>query len=105
MSWVVVCSRHDIPAGRGWPVKVGHRRLAIFSTSGGLRAVDNSCSHVGNPIDDASVEGEVMTCPWHGWRYDLRTGDHLTVFGHRPGLRTYPVRCEGDDVLVDVDPG
>ena len=105
MTWVVACRLQDIPPGRGWPVRVGDRRLAIFAAAGGLRAVDNRCSHVGNPLDDAAVVGEVITCPWHGWRYDLRSGDHLTVFGHRPGLRTYPVRLEGDDVLVDVDPG
>ncbi len=103
MPWVAVCRVEDIPPGRGWPVTVGHHRIAVFRTTGGLRAVDNRCSHVGNPIDDGSVSGEVMTCPWHGWRYDLRTGDHLTAFGHRSGLRTWPVRAEGDEVLVEVD--
>lgn len=103
MPWVAVCNVDDIPPGRGWPVTVGEHRIAVFRTAGGLRAVDNRCSHVGNPIDDASVSGEVMTCPWHGWRYDLRTGDHLTVFGHRSGLRTYPVRSEGGQVLVEVE--
>ena len=66
-------------------------------------AVDNVCRHVGNPIDDGLVEAGCLTCPWHGWRYDLGTGEHLTLFGRRPGLRTYPVRTEGDDVLIDVD--
>ena len=103
MPWVAVCRLDDIPEGRGWPVTVGEHRIAVFRTVGGLRAVDNRCSHVGNPIDDGAVTGEIMTCPWHGWRYDLRTGDHLTVFGHRSGLRTYPVRASGDEVLVEVD--
>jgi nitrite reductase/ring-hydroxylating ferredoxin subunit len=100
--WVRVCRRQDIPAGRGWPVQVGDRRLAVFDTEGGLRAVDNTCLHIGNPIDDGAVIGEVVTCPWHGWQYDLRTGQQLTVFGRRPGLQTYAVRLEGDDVMVEV---
>lgn len=100
--WVAVCRRQDIPPGRGWPVQVGDLRIAVFETSGGLRAVENVCRHIGNPIDDGHVQGEVLTCPWHGWQYDLATGHHLTVFGRRSGLRTFDVRAEGDDILVDV---
>lgn len=100
---MTVCRLGDIPPGRGWPVTVGDQRIAVFRTEGGLRAVENRCLHVGNPVDDGAVSGEVMTCPWHGWRYDLRTGQHLTVFGRRPGLRTFPVRAEDDRVLVEVD--
>lgn len=101
--WVAVCRRDDIPAGRGWPVQVGGRRIAVFDTADGLRAIDNQCLHVGNPLDDGPVAGQVLTCPWHGWRYDLRTGDHLTVFGRRRGLRTYGVRANGDQVEVEVE--
>lgn len=102
MSWVAVCRRSDIPQGRGWPVRVQGRDIAVFDVDGVLRAVDNRCGHVGNPLDDAAVSGGVLTCPWHGWRYDVRTGDHLTAFGRRPGLRTYPVQAQGDDVLIDL---
>jgi nitrite reductase/ring-hydroxylating ferredoxin subunit len=81
---------------------VADLRIAVFQTAGGLRAVENCCSHVGNPIDDGPVSGEILTCPWHGWQYDLRTGHHLTVFGRRPGLRTFNAKVDGDDVLVDI---
>jgi nitrite reductase (NADH) small subunit len=100
--WVVVCRLQDIPPGRGWPVQVADLRIAVFQTAGGVRAVENCCSHVGNPIDDGPVSGEILTCPWHGWQYDLRTGHHLTVFGRRPGLRTFNVKVDGDDVLMEI---
>lgn len=100
--WVAVCRLEDIPSGRGWPVQVGDLRIAVFRTSGGIRAVENVCRHIGNPIDDGPVQGEVLTCPWHGWQYDLVTGQHLTVFGRRTGLRTFDVRSEGGEVLVDI---
>lgn len=103
VRWVRVCRRQDIPPGRGWPVRVGGLRLAVFDTDSGVRAVENRCRHVGNPIDDGATSDNVVICPWHGWRYDLDTGEHLTVFGRRPGLRVFPVRVEGDDVLVEVD--
>jgi nitrite reductase/ring-hydroxylating ferredoxin subunit len=103
VSWVTVCRRQDIPAGRGWPVRVRDHYLALFDVEGTVRAVQNVCLHVGNPLDDGTVADGCVTCPWHGWRYDLRSGEHLTVFGRRPGLRTYPVRVEGDDVLVEIE--
>ena len=103
MTWQAACRIDEIPADRGWPVRVGTRSIAVFRAGDRLIAVDNACRHLGNPIDDGFVEVACLTCPWHGWRYDLRTGDHLTLLGHRAGLRVYPVRTEGDDVLIDVD--
>jgi nitrite reductase/ring-hydroxylating ferredoxin subunit len=104
VGWQVVCKRSDIPADRGWPVRAGRESIAIFALDGDLVAVENTCRHVGNPIDDGPVEDGCVSCPWHGWRYDLRTGEHLTMFGRRRGLRTFAVRTEGDDVLVEVPP-
>lgn len=101
--WVLACRRQEIPPGRGWPVQAGGYRIAVFDTPSGVRAVENRCRHVGNPIDDGPTSGEIVTCPWHGWQYDLRTGNHLTIFGRRPGLRTFPVRQEGDEVWVEVE--
>lgn len=105
MTWLAVCRRDDIPPDRGWPVRAGELNIAIFDVEGDLCAIDNVCLHVGNPLDDGFVSGGVVTCPWHGWRYDLRTGEHLTYFGRRHGVRTYPVRVEGGVVLVDVSGG
>jgi nitrite reductase/ring-hydroxylating ferredoxin subunit len=103
VTWLAACRLEDIPEDRGWPVRVGGHHLAVFRTEDGLFAVENQCLHVGNPLDDGYVSGGCVTCPWHGWRYDLRTGEHLTVFGRRRGLRTYPVRLEGDQILVKVE--
>jgi nitrite reductase/ring-hydroxylating ferredoxin subunit len=83
-------------------VRAGGLYLAVFDSAGTLYATDNECIHVGNPLDDGFVSGGCVTCPWHGWRYDLRTGEHLTMFGRRRGIKTYPVKQEGDTVYIDV---
>ena len=103
MTWIRVCGREDIPHRRGWPVRLGELNIAVFDLGSRLAAVDNECLHVGNPIDDGFVSGGCVTCPWHGWRYDPTTGEHVTTLGRRPGLRTYPVREEGGQVLVEID--
>jgi len=103
MTWRAVCRRQDVPSDRGWPVRIGDAYIAVFAVDGEIRAVENRCLHVGNPLDDGAVSEGCVTCPWHGWRYDLRTGEHLTMFGRRRGLKTYPVRVEDDQVLVLVE--
>ncbi|MCU4186228.1 Rieske (2Fe-2S) protein [Acidiferrimicrobium sp. IK] len=102
VTWQRACRESDVPAERGWPVVVAGVYIAVFRARSGLRAVDNVCRHTGAPLDDGLVEGDCVTCPWHGWRYDLTTGDHLTAFGHRRGLHSYPVRVEDGDVWVEL---
>jgi nitrite reductase/ring-hydroxylating ferredoxin subunit len=102
VTWQAVCRRRDVPRDRGWPVRVGEHQIAVFDVGGTLCAIDNVCLHIGNPLDDGAVSQGVVVCPWHGWRYDLRTGELLTTFGRQPGLRTYNVRVDGEDVLIEV---
>jgi nitrite reductase/ring-hydroxylating ferredoxin subunit len=103
VSWRLVCRRKDIPRDRGRPIWVGETEIAVFDVNGDVFAVENVCRHLQHPIHEGALDRGCVTCPWHGWRYDLRTGAHLTMFGRRPGLRTFPVRTEGEDVLVDVE--
>lgn len=83
-------------------MRFGNVYVAVFDTSDGLRALENSCLHVGNPIDDGAVTDGVLSCPWHGWCYDVATGERLTTLGRRPGVRSFEVRVEGDEVFVEV---
>ncbi len=100
MTWHRVCRRSDLPADRGYPVILDGRPLALFAQGEEVLAVDNVCRHVGSPLDDGFVADGCVTCPWHGWRYDLRTGEQMTLFGRRPGLGSYPVALTGEEVLV-----
>ncbi|HWG75085.1 MAG TPA: Rieske (2Fe-2S) protein [Acidimicrobiales bacterium] len=102
MAWHTVAKRADLPEGRGWPVRVEGRPIAVFAVGGGVYAVENLCGHIGSPIDDGAVTDGCVTCPWHGWTYDLATGEQLITVGRRAGLRTYPALIEGDHVLVEL---
>jgi nitrite reductase (NADH) small subunit len=84
---------------------VDGRPIAIFRVGRDLVALANQCLHLASPIDDGFVEDGLLTCPWHGWRYDVRTGEHLTLLGRRRGLATYPVRVRGEMIEVDTDDG
>jgi nitrite reductase/ring-hydroxylating ferredoxin subunit len=103
MIWHDVCAVADIPPDRGWPVKLEGRPVAVFRSRRRLFAVSNVCLHVGSPLDDGFVGHGCVTCPWHGWRYDLASGDLLTIMGRRPGLETFPVRVVDGRVLLGTE--
>ena len=80
--------------------KVGGKQIAFFHVDGQIYACNNRCPHEGYPLREGTVNGDcVLTCNWHGWKFDLKTGDNLFQ-GDR--LRLYPTRLENGTVMVDV---
>lgn len=95
---MTVAKAHEIPPGSSTVVVVAGRPLALFNVNGTFHATDNTCLHRGGPVGEGFLEGALVTCPWHGWQYDVRTGQNLTNPAAK--LRTYQVVVEGDDVKV-----
>ncbi|WP_145368483.1 Rieske (2Fe-2S) protein [Maioricimonas rarisocia] len=98
-----VASISDIPPGSSREVVAGDRVLAIFNVSGEFHALDGICPHAGGPLGDGTLSGGVVTCPWHGWQFDVTTGQHCLS----PGIcqTRYPVSVEGDQVVVELPDG
>jgi len=96
-----VASLTQLAPGQALAVQVAGKALALFHADGAIRALDGECTHAGAPLCEGELDGTVLTCPWHAATFDLTSGKALS----RPAtldLRTYPVRVEGDDVLVDL---
>jgi nitrite reductase/ring-hydroxylating ferredoxin subunit len=64
----------EISPGTGRVVAARGRVLALFHVEGRFFAIDNSCPHRGGPLGEGVLEGRVVTCPWHGWEFDVTTG-------------------------------
>ena len=85
---------------------VDGRHIAIFNTGAGLYAVDNDCLHMGGPLCQGTLDGTVVTCPWHAWQYDLVTGQRVDRRGSP--TRTHPVTVRdgwimlGDPMPIDA---
>lgn len=99
-SWHDVCSLAELPEGTGREVVVNGRILALFHVGTEVYAIDGMCSHQGGPLAEGKLAGSVVTCPWHGWQYDVRSGRQQIT----PSIcqSTFPVRIEGDRILVEV---
>ncbi len=79
-----------------WPVE----SIALFRAGQRIYAVDGMCAHQGGPIARGHLDANCVTCPWHGWQYDLRDGRHLLTGKHL--LDCFPVEIRGDQVWVDT---
>lgn len=87
----------DFPAG-GKLVVVEGRNVGLFRLGNDFHALDNNCLHRGGPVCDGPITDGVVTCPWHGWSYEIKTG--TMVQDPRVGLSRHEVRVEGDEVSV-----
>lgn len=97
-SYVTVAQVNEIPPGSCRTVEVEGTYLALCNVDGTFRAVDNTCPHAGGPLGEGSLAGEVLECPWHGWRFNVRTGERP----ENPEIRVacVEVRVQGESVQV-----
>lgn len=89
-QWVVVGESADVAESQGVEYLLGSDVIAVFRREGRLYAVDGICAHQGGPIAKGSLDRKCVTCPWHGWQYDISTGENLLT--KRKMLRTFGVR-------------
>jgi len=88
----------DIPSGKARQVTVDGRWVALFHIDDTYHAVDNLCLHRGGPLCEGVLAGHVVTCPWHGWQFDVRTGE--LVQDPSVGVSRHDTRVVGDEVQV-----
>jgi len=91
----------DVPMGPGKKVEIEGKTIALFNVGGVIRAIAECCPHRGGPLSEGSVQDLQVTCPWHGWSFDLTTGNRVGFPAGMGKTTTYNVRVEGDDVLVE----
>ena len=91
----------DVPAGGCKLVEVNGTRVVLARVGERVYACADTCSHQGGPLSEGRLAGTRLTCPWHGWLYDVRTGQCLLP-PRGAAVATYAVRIEGDDVWVEV---
>ncbi len=100
MALISVASAGDIPVGEGRVVDAAGKTLALFNVGGAYYAIDNGCPHRGGPLGEGEVDGTLVACPWHGWRWDVTSGANV----NNPAVRVacFPVKVDGDQILVDL---
>ena len=90
----------DVPPGSVRVVRAGDEELALAHVDGEFYATQGHCLHLKGPLGEGKLEECVVTCPWHGWQYDVRTGKN--EFDLAIQLQTYEVRVENGEVKIEI---
>lgn len=102
-KFVKVGTRAELAGLQGGKlVQAAGQNLALFNVGGNYYAIENACPHRGGPLAEGPVAGDVVTCPWHGSTFNIKTGAVLSGPADR-GVKSFPVRVSGDDVEVEVE--
>ena len=99
-QFVKVASTGEMTAGQCKTVQANGKSIALYNVEGTYYAIDDACIHKGGPLGEGTLEGTTVTCPWHHWQYDVATGK--TTVNPTMGVASYPVKVEGDHILVEV---
>lgn len=99
--WIEVARVADCPPGASREVVAEGQLLALYNVEGSFYVLDGVCPHQGGPLGKGVLSGCVVTCPWHGWQFDVTSGQHQFA----PNVRQpcYAARVEGGCVLVNLD--
>ena len=100
MAKTKVADTGDLAPGQCKVVQVNGKAIALYNVDGKFYATDNACLHRGGPLGEGDLDGNVVTCPWHGWRYDVTTGANAM----NPSIKVvpFPVSVEGSSVFVEL---
>jgi nitrite reductase/ring-hydroxylating ferredoxin subunit len=97
---VKVANLSDVPLGIGRQVSAGGRAVALFNVNGAIYAIDGTCTHRGGPLGEGQLQDGVVTCPWHGARFEASTGKVLGPPAPQ-GVAVYKVVVEEDAIKVE----
>jgi nitrite reductase/ring-hydroxylating ferredoxin subunit len=97
-EFIEVARLDAVPAGRGTVVTIAGKDVALFNVDGTLYAMENACLHQGQSLGSSPLDGCVVTCRAHGWRYNVTTGRMVLVPDR--GVQTYPVKVVDGTIMI-----
>lgn len=97
-GYEVVLHKDALKPGKLTEIIIGGTAIAVYNVDGTIYATSNSCAHADGPLGEGSLDGKIVTCPYHGWQYDVTTGACKTTEGAK--VKTFDVKLEGDAVCV-----
>lgn len=101
MAFVKAISASELTHGEMKKVVLQGREITLSKVGRDFLAFDDICTHEYCPLSDGSLEGSIVTCPCHGSRFDIKTGDVLNLPAAVP-IRTYRVKVENGEVFIDL---
>lgn len=98
-DFVKVAKTEDVQVSQMMAVEVNDERVCLANVNGKYYAIGNVCTHMGGPLAEGKLEDYIVQCPWHGSRFDIRSGKVVRPPAMKPEP-TYEVKVESNDVLI-----
>ncbi len=100
-AFIKVATTNELAPGQAKKVEVNGKTIALFNLGGSYHAIDDTCTHRGGPLSEGQVQEDVVTCPWHGAKFKVTSGEVLGPPA-RAGVSSYPTRITGSDIEVEA---
>ena len=100
MPFVRAAKIAEVPAGAIHEYQVAGKAVAVANVAGKFYAISDVCVHRGGPLGQGELHDTVVTCPWHGWQYDVTTGK--VTQNPTMGVACYATEVRGDELFVDI---
>ncbi len=99
-DFITVAKIADLKPGQAKIILAGGQEIALFNVGGSFYATSNVCLHMAGPLGEGDLSDQVVSCPYHGWQYDVKTGECFTLPGMK--IQTYPVQIMGEEVQISI---
>ncbi len=100
-SYVKVANADELQPGQAKAVQAGDQQVALFNVDGTCYAISDTCTHRGGPLSEGTLQGDVVTCPWHGAQFCVRDGQVQSPPADQ-GVTAYPVRTTDGAIEIEV---
>ena len=100
-KWFKVCPDHELKPGRAKSIRLFGRPFAVFNIDGKLYGIDAACRHMKANLAGGKLDGSIVSCPMHGWKYDVTNGDCLTLSDMN--VDSLPVKVEDDYIWIEIE--
>tara|TARA_Y100000310_G_scaffold302635_1_gene340155 strand:- start:13734 stop:14042 length:309 start_codon:yes stop_codon:yes gene_type:complete len=98
VEFVEICNKEEIQEGQCKIVNVEDKQIALFNVKGEICAIDNKCAHMGGPLGEGTLEEDIVTCPLHGWKYNVKDG--IGPENPNAKVQKYEIKVEDNKVMI-----
>jgi len=99
-DFIKVANRDELRPGECKVVSVDGKNMALYNIDDRFYATDNRCPHRGGPLGDGDLDGDIVTCPWHQWQFNVKSGENLQYPNIK--LQTFETKMDGETVLISM---
>lgn len=102
MGKVIVAKASDVKPGTMYKASVDGKDILVMNLQGEYFAMDDTCTHAGASLSEGKLDGNIVTCGWHGAQFDCKSGRLEKFPAKINSLKSYNVSIESDNIFVEV---